>query len=76
LPDGKLPGVLQIDAKTGKPYIWPIPNTIVHWAAVMKVNAPGKYDLRCRTIDANGITQPLPRPFGLSGVNKIEVASI
>lgn len=32
----------------------------------------GKYDLRCRTIDANRIAQPMPRPFPKSGRNAIE----
>jgi DMSO/TMAO reductase YedYZ molybdopterin-dependent catalytic subunit len=76
LPDGKLPDVMQIDPKTGKPFTWPIPNTIVHWAALTIVNAPGEFEIRCRTIDANGIAQPMPRPFGRSGTNKIEVAKI
>jgi hypothetical protein len=76
LPDGKLTGVLQFDDKTGQPSVWPIPNTIVHWTALMKITSPGSYDLRCRTIDANGIAQPLPRPFGLSGVNRIELAKV
>ena len=76
LPDWKLPGILQIDNKSGQPFTWPIPNTIVHWAAKMKVIEPGEYDLRCRTIDANGIAQPFPRPFGLSGINRIEVVRI
>jgi hypothetical protein len=76
LPDGKLPNVIQFNAKTGKPLVWPIPNTIVHWAALVKANGHGDYDLRCRTIDANGIAQPLPRPFGRSGANRIEVAKI
>ncbi|NTV84790.1 MAG: molybdopterin-dependent oxidoreductase, partial [Bacteroidales bacterium] len=74
LPDGKLPDVLQIDGKTGKPLTWPIPDTIVHWATLMKVNTAGEYELRCRTIDANGLAQPMPRPFGRSGYNKIDVA--
>ena len=76
LPDGKLPSAMQIDDKTGKPFSWPIPNTIVHWAALEKINDPGEYELRCRTIDANGIIQPLPRPFGRSGINAIEVARL
>lgn len=76
LPDGKLPAVMQIDPKTGQPYTWPIPNTIVHWAALTKVDALGEFDLRCRTIDANGIAQPMPRPFGRSGINRIEVARL
>ena len=75
-PEGKLPAVMQIDDKTGQPITWPIPDTIVHWAALMKVNTPGEFDLRCRTIDANGIAQPLPRPFGLSGINRIELISL
>jgi DMSO/TMAO reductase YedYZ molybdopterin-dependent catalytic subunit len=76
LPDGKLPPVMQIDPKTGRPFTWPIPNTVVHWAALGQVPSPGKYELRCRTIDANGIAQPLPRCFGRSGVNKIEMAKL
>lgn len=32
----------------------------------------GKYELRCRTIDANGAAQPLPRPFPKSGKNTIQ----
>jgi hypothetical protein len=76
LPDGKLPAVMQIDPSTGKPYKWPIPDTIVHWAALEKVDDHGEYELRCRTIDANGIAQPLPRPFGRSGANTIDVARL
>jgi hypothetical protein len=73
LPEGKLPPVMQIDSATGHPYTWPILYTIVHWAVMEKVVTPGEYELRCRTIDANGIAQPLPRPFGRSGDNRIEV---
>jgi hypothetical protein len=72
LPGGKLPPVMQTDPKTGNPFTWPIPNTIVHWASVIQVNEPGEYEIRCRTIDANGIAQPMPRPFGRSGYNRIE----
>jgi len=32
----------------------------------------GKYTLRCRTVDENGIAQPLPRPFKKSGRAAIE----
>ncbi|HAM10122.1 MAG: hypothetical protein A2X03_05195 [Bacteroidetes bacterium GWA2_40_15] len=45
-----------------------------HWAALMKVDSPGEFELRCRTIDANGIAQLMPRPLGRSGTNRIEVA--
>jgi DMSO/TMAO reductase YedYZ molybdopterin-dependent catalytic subunit len=76
LPDGKLPDVMQIDTKTDHPFTWPIPNTIVHWAALVKVDAPGEFEIRCRTIDGNGVAQPMPRPFGRSGTNRIEVAKV
>ena len=77
LPDGRLPKIpRQIDSSTGKPYEWPIRNTIVHWATLITVNRPGKYDLRCRTSDANGAAQPMPRPFPKSGNNIIQKVSI
>ena len=72
LPDGKLPHVMQFDEKTGKPHTWPVQYTIAHWALLEKVSTPGEYELRCRTVDNNGIAQPMPRPFGRSGVNRIE----
>lgn len=37
--------------------------------------APGRYDLRCRTIDANGAAQPMPRPLPKAGRNLIQSAS-
>ncbi len=77
LPEGKLPPVpRQIDPATGKPYNWPIRNTIVHWAALLKIEPPGKYDLRCRTLDAGGTAQPMPRPFPKSGHNAIQQVQI
>jgi hypothetical protein len=76
LPDGRPPPVLQADPQTGQLFTWPIPNTIVHWAALADVATPGTYELRCRTVDANGIAQPLPRPFGRSGVNTIDKADL
>jgi len=72
LPDGRLgPVPRQVDAD-GRPYRWPIPYTIVHWATLMTVEEPGQYDLRCRTIDSNGHAQPMPRPFPKSGNNSIQ----
>jgi len=77
LPDGKLPAVpRQIDPVGGKPYRWPMRNAIVHWAALLMVERPGQYDLRCRTIDANGVAQPMPRPFPKSGRNDIQKVQI
>jgi len=76
LPNGKLPPVpRQFDA-AGRPQRWPLPNTIVHWAALIPGMSAGKYDLRCRTIDANGVAQPMPRPFPKSGHNTIEKVEI
>ncbi|MHC4463915.1 MAG: molybdopterin-dependent oxidoreductase [Planctomycetota bacterium] len=77
LPEGKLPEIpRQFDASSGKPYNWPIRNTIVHWATLLTAERPGRYDLRCRTIDANGIAQPMPRPFPKSGNNTIQSVQI
>jgi len=76
LPEGKLPSIpRQFDA-AGKPLRWPIPNSIVHWATVLKIPNTGKYDLCCRTIDANGVAQPMPRPFPKSGHNAIQKVQI
>ena len=77
LPEGKLPPVpRQIDPASGRPYRWPMPNAIVHWATLLRIKRPGRYDLRCRTIDANGIAQPMPRPFLKSGHNAIQSVQI
>lgn len=76
LPEGKLTDVMQLDSETGQPRTWPIINTIVHWAALAKTDNLGDFEIRCRTIDANGIAQPMPRPFGRSGYNRIDVAKM
>jgi len=77
LPDGKLPPVpRQIDPVTGKPLAWPLRNTIVHWAALLTDVPPGKYQLCCRTIDASGAAQPMPRPFPKSGNNAIQQVQV
>ena len=73
LPDGKLPDVpLQFDPATGQPRQWPLRYTIAHWAVLAPSLAAGKYDVRCRTIDASGHAQPMPRPFAKSGRNSIQ----
>jgi len=77
LPDGKLPSIPRhFDTTSGRPQQWPMPNTIAHWACLLKAERPGEYDLRCRTIDANGIAQPMPRPFPKSGNNTIRRVKI
>lgn len=77
LPEGKLPPVpRQIDSATGRPRQWPLRNTTVHWATLLTVEHPGEYDLRCRTVDLNGIAQPMPRPFLKSGHNAIQQVTV
>jgi hypothetical protein len=73
LPGNKLPPLPgQIDPANGAPVRWPIPYTIVHWAALLPGLPPGSYDLCCRTIDGNGIAQPMPRPLPRTGSNGIQ----
>ncbi len=73
LPAGKLPPIPgQIDPKSGKPVTWPLRDTIVHWAVLAPGLDSGQYVLRCRTIDAHGYAQPMPRPLPKSGHNKIQ----
>ena len=77
LPEAKLPPAAgQTDPATGRPRQWPLRNTIVHWAFLLPPGASGLYDLRCRTIDANGAAQPMPRPFPKSGNNAIQRAEL
>jgi DMSO/TMAO reductase YedYZ molybdopterin-dependent catalytic subunit len=77
LPGGNLPpDTSQIDPKTGQPRQWPMRYTIVHWAALLPGLHPGSYDLCCRTIDVNGIAQPMPRPFLRTGVTAIQSATV
>lgn len=77
IPDGKLPPIpRQFDTTNGKPHRWPILNTTTHWATLLTADRPGQYDLRCRTIDANGIAQPMPRPFPKSGNSSIQRVQI
>lgn len=69
-----LPGTHGFDA-TGKPQSWPMRLTNAHWATVLPGVPAGEYTFRCRAIDAQGIAQPLPRPFRNSGHAKIETVT-
>jgi hypothetical protein len=77
-----VPYIGRVISDLGKPGIWSMQDPDKELIdplmikAIMKVTAPGEFELRCRTVDANGIAQPLPRPFGLSGINRIEVARV
>src|SRR5579859_1739539 len=63
-------GVLGLDAG------WPLRYTVVHWVAELDGLPPGEYDLRCRSIDRNGIAQPLPRPFAKGGRAEIQTVPL
>ena len=67
---GGTKGVHGFDPTSGKPLIWPIPFFYCYFAAVFRDLTPGSYLAYYRSIDRNGIAQPLPRPFGgKTGVN-------
>ena len=66
----------QFDPQTKRPRTWPLRNTLCRWTATLPGLPPGKHDLRCRTIDLAGHTQPMPRPFPKSGKNHIQVVTI
>jgi DMSO/TMAO reductase YedYZ molybdopterin-dependent catalytic subunit len=76
LPDGKLPLPMRwFDSATGRPEHWPMRYTLAHWSSRIELDA-GKYVLRCRTIDSNGLAQPMPRPFLKSGRNAIHQVNV
>jgi len=71
LPNDAIPkDTMGFDA--GKPKVWPMRLAKAHWAALLPGLPAGGYILRCRTIDAKGQAQPMPRPFKKSGRCDIE----
>ncbi len=76
LPSGKLPSTAQTDPATGKPLRWPLPYTLAHWAVLLPGMPAGSYELCCRTIDGNGIAQPLPRTLPRTGFNTLHVVNL
>jgi DMSO/TMAO reductase YedYZ molybdopterin-dependent catalytic subunit len=66
-----LKGASGFDAE-GRPKAWPMRLAKAHWAAVLPGLPTGEYVLRCRTIDAGGHAQPMPRPFKKGGRCDIE----
>jgi DMSO/TMAO reductase YedYZ molybdopterin-dependent catalytic subunit len=60
----------------GTPARWPMPFTKAHWTAELPGMPEGTYTFRCRSIDGNGIAQPMPRPFQKSGQTQIEEATL
>ena len=76
-PGGKVPsGTLGFDSTTGQPRSWPMRLAKIYWAALLPGLPVGDYTLRCRTIDAKGMAQPMPRPFLKSGHSAIESVNI
>jgi hypothetical protein len=72
LPEGTSPKeVWGFDRNTGKPRDWPLLFSMVPWTARIEGLAPGKYELRARTVDLNGCAQPEPRPYQKSGMNLV-----
>lgn len=71
-PETRLHDAHGFDERSGRPANWPLRYAQAHWAALLDAPAPGKHLLACRTIDARGTAQPLPRPFPKSGRNQIE----
>jgi DMSO/TMAO reductase YedYZ molybdopterin-dependent catalytic subunit len=76
LAGGKLPPTNQTHPETGRPIEWPLRYAIAHWAVLHPVLAPGRYDMCCRTIDGNGIAQPLPRTLPRTGYNTLHVVKM
>jgi DMSO/TMAO reductase YedYZ molybdopterin-dependent catalytic subunit len=76
LPEGKIPpGTLGFNDR-GEPLAWPMRLTNSHWAAVLPAQAAGVYTFKCRSIDAQGQAQPLPRPFRKLGYNAIQTETM
>jgi DMSO/TMAO reductase YedYZ molybdopterin-dependent catalytic subunit len=79
---GKFPGdalpkdVMGFDPDTGRPQKWPMRLSKAHWAVLLPGLQAGDYTLRCRTIDAKGQAQPMPRPFKKSGRAEIEALKL
>jgi DMSO/TMAO reductase YedYZ molybdopterin-dependent catalytic subunit len=76
LPEGRLPATNQTNAAKGIPPSWPLRYAIVHWVALLPALASGTYDLCCRTIDGNGIAQPLPRTLPRTGYNALHIVQL
>jgi DMSO/TMAO reductase YedYZ molybdopterin-dependent catalytic subunit len=76
LPEDRIPnGTIGFD-KNGRPKTWPMRLAKAHWAALLPAMKAGEYTLRCRSIDAKGQAQPMPRPFRKSGRAEIETIKL
>ena len=62
--------------RAGQPKTWPMKLAKAHWAILLPGLPEGEYTLRCRSIDAKGKAQPMPRPFKKSGRAAIEAVKL
>ncbi|MBI2803773.1 MAG: molybdopterin-dependent oxidoreductase [Planctomycetes bacterium] len=77
LPQGVLPrDVWGFDPKTGRPREWPMRYSWGLWSANLGKLAAGNYEFRVRSVDANDMPQPEPRPYPKAGRNDIQVKLI
>lgn len=76
LPGGVIPKDTIGFDESGRPKTWPMKLAKAHWALLLPGLPTGEYTLRCRTIDAKGGAQPMPRPFKKSGRCDIESVRI
>lgn len=68
--------VLGFDSISGAPLSWPLRYGMASYNAVIRDLAPGRYELRTRTVDQNGFAQPEPRNIQKSGRNAIQMRRI
>lgn len=73
---GQIPTGTHGFGDSGEPRHWPMRLTKTHWAKLLPGLPAGEYVFRCRTIDEQGIAQPMPRPFRKSGFAGIESVAI
>ena len=72
LPQGKIPSHTRGFNDATTPSSWPMGLSKVHWAVLVPSQVAGEYTFRCRTIDAQGYAQPMPRRFQKWGHSAIE----
>jgi len=72
LPGGVLPRDVWGFTAAGKPNEWPLRYSIARWSLTLEGVKAGKYELRVRTVDRNGLAQPQPRPGQRSGRNLVQ----
>ncbi len=76
LPGGKLPPTAQTDPATGRPVNGRCATPSPIGRCCFPGLPAGSYDLCCRTIDNNGIAQPLPRTLPRTGFNTLHVVTL